>query len=930
MDFDDLKFGTLVSDVKKYCEEKMNGDWEKVRRDEAYIEYINTGKKFNYSELADFDITGNWDALIDYLKEATKKYQTTKLAKDVENNAEKPSGPFSTWVLYKKSLESKKWSESSIQQIEDTSFDVVKKLNITAKNSASVGEPIHGLVMGSVQSGKTANMTGLMAMAADNGINCFIVLTGVIENLRKQTANRLLGDLKFNGRGNLQWNSVTNPSPKDRLATKNISNFCLDDTARDRYIIATLKNKKRLEDLYSWLTYDKNKAKQLRILLIDDEADQASINTKDVYSNEEATAINNVIKKIVNFKGFESVNYVAYTATPFANILNESDPESLYPSEFMEVLEPAENYIGPEDIFGTEIPEKSPAVDIVEEISEVDKELIQESQKENIGLEVSQMPISLKNAINWFLLSVASLRALGYTKPSSMLIHTSFKVSDHKLMETLVVSYLKWLRANFSSMENQLEQSYSEEKIKFNKQDFLRAKPNYTNVDQVPEYPEWEQVRYQLKLITNLSEEKFVTHTKLTDKGIAEYGDGIQIAVDNSRAKVDEEESVRLIYPESKEQYKGTYAPAFIVIGGNTLSRGLTLEGLTCTYFLRTTNQADTLMQMGRWFGFRQGYEIFPRVWMDKTAMERYTFLSQMNSELRDEIKLYADQKFTPLEYAPKVKNGANQQFIRITSKNKMQSAKPMEFNFQGYNVQVYIFPNDEEKLSHNLKLTKEFLNSLNPPVVRNSKLVWEDVNLSDVHDYLDKYTVIKDNTKLRALPELLIWLKENSDHIDSWNVVFAEKDIHEILDENSNNNFIKGFESTAVTRTRKKEFADERYIDIGALRSPSDLLADIANLKDEDKELRNKGKISDINMIRNKYGVGQKPLLVIYRIDKDSKANKDSTKRNDLNAPCDIIGWSILIPGENRPSDFTEYVSNNINNIANPKDELDDILEEE
>lgn len=918
MDFNELKYGKLLTDVKDHYEKTADGDWEKIRNDEKFKNFINMAKDYFYGGLEEFDVNRDWDLLINYLKESTKKYEVTKLAKDIENDAEKPSGPYNTWTLYKNSLEEKKWSENSIQQIEDTSFDILKKLNISSNDTKNINGPVHGLVMGSVQSGKTANMTGLMAMAADNGINCFIVLTGVIENLREQTANRLVNDLTF-GKNILNWKSVTNPSPSDRSAQQNISKFSLGNTDKDRFIIATLKNKKRLEDLYSWLTSDKNKAKQLKILLIDDEADQASINTKDIDS-EEYTAINEIIRKIVNYKNFGSMNYVAYTATPFANILNETVSGSLYPSEFMEVLTPAENYIGPEDIFGTEIPEEAPAVDIVEEISEQDKELIKESQDNEVKLSVSQMPISLKKSIDWFLLSVASLRALYYDEPLTMLIHTSFKVSDHERMEKMVIAYLKCLRSSFAEKEPSLKLLYFEEKERLNKDIFLKAKPNYANPEEVPDYPEWNKVRHQLTLLVNLVEDNFVTHVQLTD-GVANYGNGIHIAVDNSHAKDTDEESVRLLYPEKKEQY-ADYAPAFIVIGGNTLSRGLTLKGLVCTYFLRTTNQADTLMQMGRWFGFRQGYEIFPRVWMDRLAMERYTFLSQMNTELRDEMSLYATQKFSPLEYAPKIKSNANHQFIRITSKNKMQSAQSMEFNFQGYNVQTYIFPNSAEKLSENLQLTSKFLNGLNKPIVNQSRLVWNDVNLVDVQQYLENYNVIEDNAKLRAIPEMLKWLKKNSDNIDSWNIVLAGKIDEKNLDPQLSDGFLNDYNTVKVTRSKKKEFVNDKYINIGVLRSPSDLIADIDenSLEDKDKITAKNSKVSKINMIRNKYGVGKKPLLIIYRVDKNSKPNKNNKHRQDLNAPCDLIGWSILIPGETRGSSFETYKSNNIKSIEDPE----------
>ena len=108
------------------------------------------------------------------------------------------------------------------------------------------------------------------------------------------------------------------------------------------------KNKGRLTSLFNWLKSDTNKAKQLKILVIDDEADQASINTKDI--EEDTSTINKLIKDIVNDKEFLAMNYISYTRTPYANVLNETADSSLYPKDFITLLEPSEDYIGPKQI----------------------------------------------------------------------------------------------------------------------------------------------------------------------------------------------------------------------------------------------------------------------------------------------------------------------------------------------------------------------------------------------------------------------------------------------------------------------------------------------------------------------------------------------------------------------------------------------------
>ncbi|HCT0544252.1 TPA: hypothetical protein K8052_002422, partial [Staphylococcus pseudintermedius] len=158
--------------------------------------------------------------------------------------------------------------------------------------------------------------------------------------------------------------------------------------------------------------------------------DQASINTKDVQSNE-YTTINGIIRKLVNNNIFEGMNYISYTATPYANVLNETGKNSLYPKNFIAILEDSEDYIGPTQLFGTEEPERSPALDIVIQINNRDADIVKQIQNGESG---EPLPLSFKASIHWFLITVAALRSLKYRKPISMLVHTSFKIDHHSVI----------------------------------------------------------------------------------------------------------------------------------------------------------------------------------------------------------------------------------------------------------------------------------------------------------------------------------------------------------------------------------------------------------------------------------------------------------------------------------------------------------------
>lgn len=900
------------SRVKQFIENQYenNQDWEKVRTLSMFSNNMSISEILSQivcpltgleSKLLSEQI---WTHLVDTIEKRDKEIHVVKLGATIKSDATLPVDGYSSWQLYKKKLENQNWSEQSINNIKKTSFEILQNLSM---NTLEEG-PVKGLVIGNVQSGKTANMAGLMAMAADNGFNYFIILSGVIENLRQQTSTRLYNDMNSSGHGNLHWHQVDKPSLRSKLPEHDISKFNLGANDKDRYFTVSLKNKGRLNSLVSWLFSDVNKAKQLKVLIIDDEADQASINTNDI-EEEDSTAINSCIKKIVNTEKVRGMNYIAYTATPYANVLNEVSSESLYPKDFIVILEPSEDYIGPKQLFGTELPEMSPFIDIIKEISDGDEARVKEIQKGNLS---QSLPSSFINAIHWFILTIGAMRAIDYHKPITMLIHTSFKISHHENVAKKVNEYLSNMKKNYRQTVPQLKEMYQNESLDFKRSYFLDGLKNYSTPEEVPDYPEWEIIEKYIDRLFRLNEEEFLSHINIGEEGEPSYHKGIHLAIDNSQSKADNQ-IMRLVYPTKKQM--PNVAPAFIVIGGNTLSRGLTLEGLTTTYFLRTTNQADTLMQMGRWFGYRKGYEVFPRVWLDRLALERFQFLSQMNEELRDEIGMYAESKLTPIEYAPRIKNSSNYKLIRITSNNKMQAAEAREYDFSGFNTQTIYFENNKEKLKSNLDLAQQFLNSLESPDVQRNHLIWRDVNINDIKKFLELYEVCESDTKMSSLPALIEWAEKNSKHLSKWSVIHSSiGNVAETKSEIGGWN-IKGFNPKTVKRTKLKNRSDGKLVSIGALRTPSDLLADIdAELTTVEKKA---AKPSQVQAIREKYGYGKVPQLIIYRIDKDDRSEEEYTRENPtkhnrlpLNFLEDVIGINIMIPGDTKGNNMTTYIS--------------------
>src|SRR5699024_2294026 len=308
----------------------------------------------------------------------------------------------------------------------------------------------------------------------------------LIENLRQQTSTRLYNDLKRVGNSNLNWNKLEQPSLRSSDPAHNIAKFDLTNNSKERYFTVSLKNVTRLNSLIKWLFSDEKKAKNLKVLVIDDEADQASINTKDI-DGEDKTAINKYIQQLVNTTKVQGMNYVAYTATPYANVLNETKPKSLYPKDFIIVLPTADDYIGPSKLFGVENPEQSPTIDIVREVSDSAKYCIEELQEGQVN---TNIPDEFITSINWFLLTVAAMRTLEFNKPISMLIHSSFKIDHHELIAEKVREYLFYLKKNWINKEDELRVLYENESIDFKRSMFIKGMQDndkqYSTPDQVP------------------------------------------------------------------------------------------------------------------------------------------------------------------------------------------------------------------------------------------------------------------------------------------------------------------------------------------------------------------------------------------------------------------------------------------------------------
>ena len=847
-----------------------------------------------------WDVTlDDWKELVKLEKEGEEKRLSISDAEkssiigrdDNVNDIVIPTSKASCWQKYRRYLiEKQQFLIEDVRAIQDSAYKILKRLS-----SSTNGSAVKGLVVGNVQSGKTANMAALIAMAADYGWNMFIVLSGTIENLRIQTLERLINDLNQEG-CNLTWNGISQPSKKCSIEYK-AQSLHFETGSRNRYLTITLKNSTRLKNLLQWLHEDKKSAEQMKILIIDDESDQAGINTKDV-DKDERTRINDLIINMVANRDeegnetdgvFEAMNYVGYTATPYANVLNDAGKDSLYPKDFISTLQVPKTYFGPQQVFGDRNNSGYKGLDIIREIG---PEEIDEIKQIHEG-EANLLPDSMDKAISWFLCCVAAQRMSDYKKPVSMLIHTSQMQRHH---EKIHLAVKRWFKMDAETIVRMCEEVWESETGAFTKDDLFDDYPGFAKSrDEVKDYPTFAEIEDELRGLLSYG----ITNIKLSDEGEFKYSKGIHICVDDAKNKGVQGDGthMRLVYP-SKDS-KLDYASAFIVIGGATLSRGLTIEGLVSTFFLRSTKQGDTLMQMGRWFGYRRGYELLQRIWITDNAMEQFKFLADMDSDLRSCISRMELFDKSPSEYAVVIKQSPSAGLIRLSSKNKMQSAIATNMNYSGMHTQTDKFIEADSILKSNYNTVEDFIRLLGKAEKGNGKIgdncyVWRGVPFEEIYlNLLQRYSFHDKLIAFNDLEPLHEWITKASDsgNLNKWNVVLFGV-------ENGPKGIIADLEIGKVHRTRKVIRPGAIYL--GVLTDPNEMLADVdySLLSESGKRMYDNYRTDLAQDIRCDVGLDSTPSLVIYVVDKNSPARK-SSQRHDLKVGTDVVGLSISIPGD-------------------------------
>ncbi|MET4489053.1 Z1 domain-containing protein [Bradyrhizobium sp. LA7.1] len=560
-----------------------------------------------------------------------------------------------------------------------------------------------GMVMGHVQSGKTTNYSALICKAADAGYKIIILLAGITNSLRSQTQERL--DETFIGKKSVFHATAQVAMPISTYATA--KRFPAYGTSRDQdftkgaagvvfsleahsepMIFITKKNKGPLGSLQNWLKEQAHgQSISAPLLLIDDEADNASINTSK--NPGETTAINGGIRKILDL--FDRSSYVGYTATPFANIFIDPDndlqmlSDDLFPRNFIKELDPPSTYVGAARVFAEAGDLRPEMVEIVDDY----QSLLPLAHKRDLNIKV--LPPSLYVAIRIFLLAraIRVLRGQG-KKHCSMMINVSrFNDVQEKILG-LVYEYLQKVRNSIVVSSGLPRNQITDSNIEDLREDFER---------------EFAASEFGFRDALRVLNEAASTVTVAT--------------INMKGGKLD--------YQQNTEA--GLHV---IAIGGLALSRGLTLEGLTVSYILRNTAASDTLMQMARWFGYRPDFEDICRVYLPQSSLDHYIYIHDAIEELRTEVRRMQSIGLTPKDFGLKVRQSPAA--IRITAANKMRTASSITLaqDYSCRHIEGHSLINDDATNKANLESVRAlvgWLNASRPNPAPDSKaLIWTDV----------------------------------------------------------------------------------------------------------------------------------------------------------------------------------------------------------
>ena len=750
-------------------------------------------------------------------------------------------------VLQRYLIEQKHWDQVAVDSIDASSTRVISCLDFPGTQRFGT----RGLVVGYVQSGKTANFTAVISKAADVGFRVVLILSGLTNSLRRQTQERLDRELvELNPR---RWQTWTDISSDIGDFPFNIDAMLNTDL---RHLAVVKKNGPRLRRLLRMLQRaDRTLLAQCPALIIDDECDQASVNATG--SQDRLTPINRILRDLL--AELPRVSYVGYTATPYANVLiDPAYEQDLYPRDFIVALPLPPDYFGAERLFGRDLLDADPVpvnqqgLDMIRMIDEAEIAFLRPPGREQKDTFTLQVTKSLERAIRYYWLATAAKAARGLaSQHSCMLIHTTVYARSHLNARPVVQDYVRNLALGIDrgdpALIRELEQLWADEQqqlpsalLNLKPVTFDELRPHLAGSSAVPEVPV----------------ENFFSDERL----------------DFSRP-----------------------ARRYIVIGGNVLARGLTIEGLVVSFFLRTASQYDTLMQMGRWFGYRRGYEDLPRIWMTADMADYFKDMATVEAEIRVDIEMYERENVTPKDFAIRIRQHPE---LAITAPGKMAQAVECRVSYADEHIQTRKFyDQDKNWLRANWNAGSDLVDRIadhHSNAISGPNRLFTDVPFTEVTRFLSKYKAHEAHGQFESARLNTYIATQNAAEPGSlglWNVaVISTAKGPESEDALGGLGRIR-----TISRARMKSIGPDA--DIKALMSRQDAAADMPDVR-----LASDSSWEDIKEKRAAKFQPGRALLLLYPIFRNSQPQLGSSERAPLGAVRDVLGLGIVFPRPKQP----------------------------
>jgi Z1 domain len=819
------------------------------------------------------------------------------------------------WDRYRRYLEDVKLMPTRVVwRLDDATDRVLRKLEDPTRQGRWHRE---GLVVGKVQSGKTGNYIGLICKAADAGYKLIVVLAGIDNGLRSQTQLRVdegfvgfdtqyqqrydddrgtsyFGVGAMPGAPRLKVASLTNSAETgDFKRTVAMStNIPIGDYP---VVLVIKKHRSILRYLRNWIVEvegeragpgEKKIVRNIPLLVIDDEADNASLNVAVVDEDTRPSSINAGIRELL--ESFDRAAFVGYTATPFANIYIDPSIEheryglDIFPRHFIESLPAPSNYLGPERVFGlrSDDPDDEDVepVPIVRKVDDHDTWIPDRHRKDWVPPE--QLPASLREAISAFVLACAARRARGQVNThNSMLIHVTRFQDVQNRVAARVDEELRLLSDRIRYGDRHASQPVEQQLRALWERDFAPTTAWFPADQVIP--VNWAQVWAQVRAST----------------------EKIQIRIVNGTSRD------ALQYYEHRHD-----GLSVIAIGGNKLSRGLTLEGLSVSYYLRASKAYDTLLQMGRWFGYRPGYEDLCRLYTTPTLCEAYTEITSANDELRREFEEMAALDAKPEEFGLRVR--ASPAGLAVTAANKMRRGIKVKLSYSGDIPETVIFDLADSAVLRNFEILEKFIGRMDaahPSVSDSGSRVWKNVPPEDIIDgFLADY--VADHQAHRVRPAFITEYVRRCQRVGelrNWTVRLVSSRAGDVAE-------VGPYKIGLIKREPLNDPSQERRYTIRRVVSPSDESSDLdrdqrdramaATRKAAEGKLDKNGrprnpKVPMGTPLRRERRVDQ-ALLLLYPLKNPLSVDGGKTPP--------LVGFAISFPFSEKSKE-TEYVVNEI-----------------